>query len=86
MLVRGEHIRLEDLSQDVAEGVSILVVSEDGCKPSLLNLISVFLYRFSLLVDAHVPLDPNDCDPHEIDKGNSKKPSTSRFQAGTKQV
>jgi len=41
--------------------------------------------RFSLLTDEHIPLIPEDSDPHETDIESSKTPSTSKFQVMQKQ-
>ena len=83
-------ICLDNLSQDVAEGVSIQdrpvdyeEVWEDGCEAqegdtsftqSSFNI--PVNNRFSLLSDEHIPLNPEDSDPHETDTESLKAPLT----------
>ena len=52
-----------------------------------LGLTSILPYFFivSLLSDEHIPLNPEDSDPHETDVESSKTPSTCRFQVMQKQ-
>jgi len=94
-----EDICLENLPQDVAEGVSIPdrpgdceEVWEDGCKAQegdtsfVQSSFTIPINNtFSLLSDEHIPLNPEGSDPHETDIESSKAPSTSsNAEAGNK--